>query len=333
MAIYKTTSAQVILRKVMRDLNPEGADWLDDGIEWIGEALEHIGASAQLESRTCIVDIKDHKGPLPADLYYINQVSINESQDAVSVSSQINQVNKDIQDLSSTYKFSKDFISSTLNKLADGTISSTLAKSTLADIETLNKTGDQSLNKLLANSYVLYNQYMSPSTGNLQPLRYCTGTFPEAIHCDDCTQNYHASSECYLVESDRIKTSFAEGKVCLSYKAMPTDVDCFPLVPDDISYKEAMFWYIYKKMLLGGMQTTNGIAYDFADNKWKYYCTQARNAAVYPDIERMENWMNQWVRLVPNINRYANGFENLAQRESLDRAPNFATMNTKTDIL
>ena len=60
MAIYKTTSAQVILRKVMRDLNPEGADWLDDGIEWIGEALEHIGASAQLESRTCIVDtIKD----------------------------------------------------------------------------------------------------------------------------------------------------------------------------------------------------------------------------------------------------------------------------------
>ena len=45
MAIYKTTSAQVILRKVMRDLNPEGADWLDDGIEWIGEALEHIGLS------------------------------------------------------------------------------------------------------------------------------------------------------------------------------------------------------------------------------------------------------------------------------------------------
>ena len=269
MAIYKTTSAQVILRKVMRDLNPEGADWLDDGIEWIGEALEHIGASAQLESRTCIVDIKDHKGPLPADLYYINQVSINESQDAVSVSSQINQVNKDIQDLSSTYKFSKEFISATLNKLADGTISSSLAKATLVDLDTLNKTGDQTLNKLLANSYVLYNQYMS----------------------------------------------------------------CFPLVPDDISYKEAMFWYIYKKMLLGGMQTTNGIAYDFADNKWKYYCTQARNAAVYPDIERMENWMNQWVRLVPNINRYANGFENLAERESLDRAPNFATMNTKTDIL
>ena len=51
MAIYKTTSSKVILRKVMRDLNPENADWIDDSIEWIGEALEHIGASAQLEKK------------------------------------------------------------------------------------------------------------------------------------------------------------------------------------------------------------------------------------------------------------------------------------------
>ncbi len=333
MAIYKTTSAQVILRKVMRDLNPEDANWIDDAIEWIGEALEHIGASAQMETKVCIVDIKDHKGTLPADLYYINQVSINESQNARGLSTQIDQVNQDIQDLTSTYKFSKDFIESTLNKLASGEISSAITNKTLDSLGTLDKSSNESLNKLLANSYVLYNQYMMPSNGNMQPLRYCTGTMPEAIHCDDCTQTYHASSECYLVESDRIKTSFSEGKVCLSYKAMPTDPDCFPLVPDDISYKEAMFWYIYKKMLLGGMQTTNGIAYDFADNKWKYYCTQARNAAVYPDIERMENYMNQWVRLIPNINRYANGFENLAQRESLNRAPDFATIDTRTDVV
>tara|TARA_R110002050_G_scaffold270405_1_gene413438 strand:+ start:580 stop:1575 length:996 start_codon:yes stop_codon:yes gene_type:complete len=330
MAIYKTTSCQTILRKVMRDLNPEDGDWIDDGVEWIGEALEHIGASTQLESRVCIVDIVDHKGSLPADLYYINQVSINESKSAISVSSKIDKVSADIQNLTETYKFSKDFIASTLNKLGDGTISSTIAAKTLTDLDTLNKTSDSTLNTLLANSYVLYQQYMNPTIGELSPLRYCTGTFPDAIHCPDC-DNTHSSTECYLVESDRIKTSFATGKICLSYKAFPTDADCFPLVPDDISYKEAMFWYIYKKMLLGGLQSTNGIAYDFADQKWKFYCTQARNAAVYPDIERMENFMNQWVRLVPNMNRYANGFENLAARESLDRSPNHTT-GFRTDI-
>jgi hypothetical protein len=325
MAIYKTTSCQTILRKVMRDLNPEDGDWIDDGVEWIGEALEHIGASTQLESRVCIVDIADHKGSLPADLYYINQVSINESVSAVSISSKIDKVNTDIQNLTETYKFSKDYIASTLNKLGDGTISSTIAKESLTDLNTLNKTSDSTLNTLLANSHVLYQQYMNPTTAQLTPLRYCTGTFPDAIHCPDCSNVNSSSSECYLVESDRIKTSFVTGKICLSYKAFPTDSDCFPLVPDDISYKEAMFWYIYKKMLLGGLQSANGIAYDFADQKWKFYCTQARNAAVYPDIERMENFMNQWVRLVPNLNRYANGFENLAKRESLDRSSNPST--------
>jgi len=105
----------------------------------------------------------------------------------------------------------------------------------------------------------------------------------------------------------------------MSYKAMPTDPDCYPLVPDDISYREAMFWYIYKKMLLGGMRKDNGIQYDFADQKWKYYCTQARNAAVFPDLDRWENFMNQWVRLIPNINRHSFTFDNLAEREDIYR--------------
>ena len=104
--------------------------------------------------------------------------------------------------------------------------------------------------------------------------------------------------------------------------AFPTDDDCYPLVPDDISYKEAMFWYIYKKILLGGdSPVNNGINYTFAEQQWKYYCTQARNAANFPDIDRYESFMNQWVRLIPNINRAMTGFENLGTRETLHRGP------------
>jgi len=82
-----------------------------------------------------------------------------------------------------------------------------------------------------------------------------------------------------------------------------------------------MFWYIYKKMLLGGTfdSSSNGIDYSFADQKWSQYCTQARNAATYPDIDRMESFMNQWVRLIPNINRTDEAFENLGTRENLYR--------------
>ena len=49
-----------------------------------------------------------------------------------------------------------------------------------------------------------------------------------------------------IIDNDYLKTSFETGKVCLSYKAFPVDGDYFPLVPADISFKEAMFWYVYK---------------------------------------------------------------------------------------
>ena len=35
MAIYKTTSSQTIIRKIFRDLRPDGDNWIDDAVEWI----------------------------------------------------------------------------------------------------------------------------------------------------------------------------------------------------------------------------------------------------------------------------------------------------------
>ena len=103
--------------------------------------------------------------------------------------------------------------------------------------------------------------------------------------------------------------------------AFPTDEDCYPLVPDDISYSEALFWYVYKKILLSKPDfKKNGINYSFAEQQWKYYCTQARNAANFPDIDKYESFMNQWVRLIPNINRHDVGFEQLNTREDLYRS-------------
>jgi len=61
------------------------------------------------------------------------------------------------------------------------------------------------------------------------------------------------------------------------------------------------------------------VDYNFADTKWKYYCTQARNQANFPSIDKYESFMNQWVRLIPNLNRHANFFENLGTREELNR--------------
>ena len=300
MAIYKHVSSKEIVRKVFRDMKPNNADFVHDAIEWIGEALEHIGASPQLCRKQCVVDIKDHKACLPGDLYYINQVAVNSCVSS-SVDTQIDTVVNQIETLNSN-------IVTYSNQLITNTV-------TGADLNDIRIASNNQLRDLNVNLEVLTNMYFTGGSC-LSPLQYGATTFHASIHCDGCVNENIRYKDTYIIDCDHIKTSFATGKVCISYMAFPIDEECYPLVPDDISYREAMFWYIYKKLVLSGTPGRNPkIGYEYAEQMWQVYCTQARNAANYPDIDRYESFMNQWVRLVPDINAHNSFFETLNDRE------------------
>lgn len=293
MAIYKTTSSKVIIRKIFRDLKPSSDNWIDDAIEWIGEALEHIGSAPQLSQKQCVLTVADHKVLLPSDLYYINQVAVNNTVSPVN-SSELESLTTKVTELKAA--------------IVDAQANSLEYSDTASVLHEIN-------NRIV----VLENVYFKDSS-TLQPLQYGASTFHASMHCEGCVNENMQYEDTYIIDNDYIKTSFVSGKICLSYMAFPTDEDCYPLVPDDISFKEAMFWYVYKKILLSTPQfKNNGIDYGVAEQQWKYYCTQARNAANYPDIDKMESFMNQWVRLVPDLNRHDTAFENLNTRESLNR--------------
>jgi len=293
MSVYKTISSKVVIRKIFRDLKPAKDNWIDDAIEWIGEALEHIGAAPQLCKKNCVIDVKDHKAVMPSDLYYINQVAINNSISSVN-GTELDSLIAKVKELKAA------IIDAQANNLEYSSTKSVL-------------------NEINSRIVVLENVYFKTSN-QLQPLQYGASNFHRSMHCEGCVNENIQYEETYIVDCGYIKTSFHSGKICLSYMAFPIDDDCYPLVPDDISYKEAMFWYIYKKILLSAPDfKNNGIDYSFAEQQWKYYCTQARNAANYPDIDRAESFMNQWVRLIPNINVHDLGFENLNTRENLFR--------------
>ena len=296
MAIYKTVSSKAVIRKIFRDLKPHNDNWVDDAIEWIGEALEHIGAAPQLNQKQCVLTVADHKVLIPSDLYYINQVAINNSVSPVS-SDELDTLTTKVEELKTQIKSAQD----------DG-----LEYSATANV----------LHEINNRIVVLENVYFR-NEASLQPLQYGASTFHKSMHCTGCVNENIRYEDTYIIDNDYIKTSFQSGKICVSYMAFPTDDDCYPLVPDDISYLEAMFWYVYKKMLLSFRTPTetkgNGINYQFAEQQWKYYCTQARNAANFPDIDKYESFMNQWVRLIPSLNRHDLEFEQLNTKEDLYR--------------
>jgi hypothetical protein len=289
MAVYKTTSSKVLIRKIFRDLKPSRDNWIDDAIEWIGEALEHIGSATQLNQKQCVLTVTNHKVLLPTDLYYINQIAINNSVSPVA--------SKEL-----------DTLTTKVTELQDAIVA--------AQAESLEYSDTASVLHEINNRIVVLENVYFKDSNLMQPLQYGASTFHRSMHCDDCVNENINYEDTYIIDNDYIKTSFQSGKICLSYMAFPTDEDCYPLIPDDISFKEAMFWYVYKKILLSNPQfKNNGIKYDFAEQQWKYYCTQARNAANYPDIDKYESFMNQWVRLIPNLNRHDVAFEQLNTRE------------------
>jgi len=286
--IYKNISSQTIIRKVFRDLNPNGDNWIEDAIEWIGEALEHIGASTQFETKRCVIKISDYKAVLPKCLYYINQVS-SSGLTGSQVSSEL-----------------------ALIKTKIDALAASIASNPNQDL-------NHKLRDLHSRVITLEAAYFK-DPNSLKPLKYGTASFPKDMHCTKCVNEIATSEDWYIIENGYIKTSFQSGEVCMSYMAFPIDDQCYPLVPDDISFKEAMFWYIYKKLiLLGKNKQANGIDYKIAEQQWKYYCTQARNAANYPDIAKYASFMNQWVRLIPSINHHETDFSELGTRETLNR--------------
>ena len=293
MAIYKTTSSKVVIRKIFRDLRPDQDNWIDDAIEWIGEALEHIGSAPQLCQKQCVLTIADHKVLMPSDLYYINQVAINNS-------------------VSPTTSNELETLITRVNELKAAIVAAQDDDLEYSDTAAV-------LHEINSRIVVLENIYFANET-NMYPLQYGASTFHKSMHCTGCVNENAQYEDTYIVDCDYIKTSFESGNICLSYQAFPIDENCYPLIPDEISFKEAMFWYIYKKLLLLNPKfKNNGIGYELAEGQWKYYCTQARNAANYPDIDRYESFMNQWVRLIPNINRHDVTFEQLNTRENLHR--------------
>jgi len=149
-------------------------------------------------------------------------------------------------------------------------------------------------------------------------LRYLSGDFDTYYHQGDSKNLRSFSSYGYNINSAFINTNFKEGTITFAYIAMPTDSEGFPLVPNNISYKEAIFWYIAKKLMLGGFEHKI-IGYELAEARWHHYCSQARGKANMPNADGMESIKNQWNRLMPVMTDHSTFNRNISDSERLTR--------------
>jgi hypothetical protein len=121
----------------------------------------------------------------------------------------------------------------------------------------------------------------------------------------------------YNIVGGYIKTNLKEGYLMISYQAIPLDTDGYPMVPNDESFLEALYWYInmkltYPEWKLGKVR--DAVYYD-AKSSWNYYRKQAYGNAMMPDGDQLDSIKNVWIRLIPEINANKAFFSTVGQQE------------------
>lgn len=143
----------------------------------------------------------------------------------------------------------------------------------------------------------------------LTPLRYNSKSFPQRIHAANSPNRRSQHKNGYIVNYNYIETDIEEGKLALAYLAYPVDCDGFPMVVDDAPYQEALKWWIVTRMIEGGWKHPAGLGYADAESRWLKYCSQARQKLKMPNIAEYQHFLENWVNLVPDYQRYDKFFD------------------------
>lgn len=297
--IYKNTSVKRVIAKVLTDLDlKEGDHRISDMIEWAGEALEKIGAFPSLITKVLgkggdhLLEIEDYQAKLPMDFHSLIQVAYSTAQAGPFYpmrsstgafdhgdSIDVTPENTDVSDVTST---------SALIALAMALYDETYE-------EALVRVNSDEATRIMLNALIVDSGRLPVPDGVL-----------------NTTYDYT-----YFIKPGYIQTNIRDGYLMVSYKAMPTDDDGYPMIPDDASFMEAIYWYITMKLLypewkLGRVR--DAVYYD-ARRSWNYYRKQAYGNAMMPDADQMESIKNTWLRLVPEIDEHNTGFSTLGQKQ------------------
>lgn len=118
-----------------------------------------------------------------------------------------------------------------------------------------------------------------------------------------------------------IFTSFPEGRVEITYKAIPVDEDGFPLLIDNETYLNALEAYIKVKVFTVKFDTGKiqaGILSN-AQTEYAWASHLLQSEMTMPSVSEMESLTRMMNTLIKPVRQFDNGFKDLGNREYLRR--------------
>ena len=124
----------------------------------------------------------------------------------------------------------------------------------------------------------------------------------------------------YNINLNKVTAAFRYGLLSIQYLALPVDDRGFPLVPDDVSYRDAMFWKVAMQLCMRNptlLPNPQMQRLDYCTMQWQGYCRQARANANMPDLDMMIRLKNNWLRLVNNPDFDLGNFSQLGKPDTI----------------
>lgn len=149
---------------------------------------------------------------------------------------------------------------------------------------------------------------------NMEVFRYTTDIFHMSSNKSTRSDlTYKLQGNCIFI------SSIDKCDIELSYKALPTDDEGYPLIPDNSIYTRALELYIKKQWFtiqfdLGKItpQVMNK-----ADQDYAWAVGQAQTDLIRPTIDQMESISNMWNTLIPRMQEHRTGFIHEGTKEHL----------------
>ena len=123
----------------------------------------------------------------------------------------------------------------------------------------------------------------------------------------------------YIIERGVIKTSFEKGNIIVAYKALPTDCDGFPLIPNQVKVKRAIHYFILFEHLapLYDIGKITDKAFMRISQEKDFYMGAAQSATQLASMDHAEAMVNSINRLLINDNASRNFYQNMGNKENL----------------
>ena len=121
----------------------------------------------------------------------------------------------------------------------------------------------------------------------------------------------------FKTQGSIIFTSFKTGDIELSYKAIPTDDDGLPLLPDNPIFLKALELYIKKEWftILFDMGKISPAVLQNTQQEYAFKAGQCNNEFVIPSVSEMEAFTRMYNTLIPRVNEFSKSFKHMGDRE------------------